>query len=201
MERLAIIMFTSSTRQNFSMEYQTERLILKILTPDYANEVSRFLSKNRTIFEPYEPFTSPNYYTAQHQYTLLSCELQLALQAKTIRYYVFLKETPQTIIGTVCLHDISGSYHSCCELGYKFDSEYQHMGYAKEAVAMVISIAFDALGLHRVSARVMPKNTASIRLLKRLFFEEEGLERECLYIQGKWENHLRFSLLNYSSNT
>ena len=194
-------MFTSSARQNFALEYQTERLILKILTPDYANDVCCFVSKNRSIFEPYEPFPLANYYTTQHQYTLLSCELQLALQTKTIRYYVFLKEQPQTIIGTVCLHNIAASYHSCCELGYKFDLEYQHKGYAKEAVAMVVSIAFDALGLHRIYARVMPKNTASIKLLKSLFFEEEGMERECLCIQGKWQDHLRFSLLNYSSNT
>lgn len=191
-------MFTSSTRQNFAMEYQTERLILKILTPDYAGEVCHFLSKNSAVFKPYEPLMSPNYYTFQHQYTLLSCELQLALQAKTIRYYVFLKEQPQTIIGTVCLHDIAASYHSSCEIGYKFDSEYWHKGYAREAVAMAVSVAFAALGLHRVYARVMPENTASVRLLKSLFFKEEGTERECLFIQGKWQDHLRFSLLNYS---
>ena len=65
---------------------------------------------------------------------------------------------------------------------------------------MAVSIAFAALGLHRMYARVMPENTASIRLLKSLLFEEEGLERECIKIQGKWQDHLRFSLLNQSSN-
>lgn len=194
-------MVSAHSHQRFAMEYQTERLILKILTPDYAEDVCRFVAKNRASFEPYEPFMPPNYYTASYQHTLLSCELQLALQAKTIRYYVFLKEQPQTIIGTVCLHDISSAHHSSCELGYKFDSEYRHRGYAKEAAAMAVSIAFAALGLHRVYARVMPENTASIRLLKGLFFEEEGIERECICIQGKWQDHLRFSLLNYSSST
>lgn len=190
-------MFSSSSHQNFAMEYQTERLILRILTPDYAEDVCCFLFKNRLYFEPYEPVPAANYYTPDYQHTLLQCELQLALQAKTIRYYVFLKERPQTIIGTVCLHDIAVSYHSSCEIGYKFDFEYWHKGYAREAVAMAASIAFAALGLHRVTARIMPENTASIKLLKSLFFEEEGLERECLKIQGKWADHLRFSLLNY----
>lgn len=200
MERLAIIMFTYSSHQRFAMEYETERLILKILTPDYAEDVCRFVSKNRCYFEPYEPIPAPNYYTTEHQQALLSCELKLALQTKNIRYYVFLKEQSQTIIGTVCLHNILTSFHSSCEIGYKFDSEYQHMGYAKEAAAMAVSIAFAALGLHRVYARVMPENIASIRLLKSLFFEEEGVERECICIQGKWQDHLRFSLLNYSSS-
>ena len=66
---------------------------------------------------------------------------------------------------------------------------------------MGVSIAFAALGLHRVLARVMPENTASIRLLKSLLFEEEGLERESIRIQNVWQDHLRFSLVNHSSNT
>ena len=190
-------MFSSASHQRFSMEYQTDRLILHILTPDYANDVCNFLYKNRKQFEKYEPTLSANYYTADQQNIILSCELKLALQTKSIRYYVFLKENPKQIIGTVCLHNITSAAYSSCELGYKFDSDYQHMGYAREASAMAVSIAFAALGLHRVYARVMPENTASIHLLKSLSFMEEGLERECIKIQGTWQDHLRFSLLNH----
>ncbi len=193
-------MFSSASHQQFAMEYQTERLILRVLTPDYAKDVCRFVSKNREPFEKYEPFLPANYYTPEHQQTILNAELKLALQTKNIRYYVFLKEKPDQIIGTVALHHIAASSYSSCEIGYKFDMDYQHKGYARESVAMAVSIAFAALHLHRVYARVMPGNTASIKLLKSLLFEEEGLERECIKIQGKWEDHLRFALLNQSSN-
>lgn len=182
------------------MEYQTERLILRVLTPDYAKDVCRFVTDNREQFEKYEPFLPANYYTPEHQQTILSAELKLALQSKNIRYYVFLKENPEQIIGTVALHHIATAAYSSCEIGYKFDAGHQHKGYAREAVAMAVSVAFAALRLHRVYARVMPENTASIKLLKSLLFEEEGLERECIKIQGKWQDHLRFSLLNQSSN-
>ena len=200
MERLANIMFSSGSHQSFSMEYETERLYLRVLTADYSNEVCRFLSKNHTQFEKYEPILPANYYTPEYQHTILNCELKLALQSKNIRYYVFLKENPTQIIGTVALHNISISTYSSCEIGYKFDFDHQHKGYAREAVAMAISIAFAALGLHRIYARVMPDNTASIKLLKDLLFEEEGFERECIKIQGKWQDHLRLSLINHSSN-
>jgi len=193
-------MFSSTSHQKFAMEYETERLILRILTPDYAKSVYRFLSKNRDEFEKYEPILPANYYTPEHQQTILNCELKLTLQTKNIRYYVFLKENPEQIIGTVALHNIAFAASSSCEIGYKFDSDYWHKGYATEAVAMAVSIAFAALGLHRVYARVMPENASSIKLLKNLFFEEEGLERECIKIQGKWQDHLRFSLLNQSSS-
>ena len=192
-------MFSSASYQAFLMEYETERLILKILTPDYAKDVYKFLDKNRELFEKYEPSLPNNYYTIDQQNIILNCELKLAFQSKSIRYYVFLKENPKQIIGTVCLHNISSSAYSSCEIGYKFDSDYHHKGYAREAVAMGVSIAFAALNLHRVYARVMPQNTASIKLLKTLLFEEEGLERECIKIKNKWEDHLRFSLINQDS--
>lgn len=193
-------MFSSSSHQRFAMEYETDRLILRVLTPDYAEDVCNFLYKNREQFEKYEPILPVNYYTPEHQQAILSAELKLALQTKNIRYYVFLKENPNQIIGTVALHHIATAAYSSCEIGYKFDADYQHMGYAREAVAMAASIAFAALGLHRVYARVMSDNTASIKLLKGLLFEEEGLERECIKIQNKWQDHLRFSLLNQDSN-
>lgn len=192
-------MFSCGSYQKFAMEYETERLILKILTADFSHEVCRFLSKNRTQFEKYEPTLPANYYTPEYQSTILSCELKLALQTKNIRYYVFLKEKPSQLIGTVALHNIVSASYSSCEIGYKFDLDHQHQGYAREAVAMAVSIAFAALGLHRIYARVMPENTASIKLLKDLLFQEEGLERECIKIQNRWQDHLRFSLIHHSS--
>lgn len=181
---------------SFAMEYETERLLLKVLSPDALREVMEFQWRNRELFEKYEPTLPENFYTAEHQQALLKCEFQLALKMETIRFYVFLKSDPSQIIGTVCLHDIRRFAYSYCEIGYKFDMAYQHMGYAREAVAMVLSVAFQTLGLHRVFARVMPENTPSIRLLESLHFTEEGVERECIQIQGVWQDHIRFALLN-----
>ena len=187
---------TQNSSSHFSMEYQTERLLLKVLTPDYAEDVCEFLSANGPIFEKYEPTLPANYYTAEHQSVILSCEMKLALRTSSIRYYVFEKTNPDKIIGTVCLHDIKQSAYSCCEIGYKFDQNYWHKGYATEAVTMGVSIAFAALGLHRVYARVLPDNTASIRLLERISFAQEGVERQCVLINGIWQDHLRFSIIN-----
>lgn len=180
---------------NFSMEYHTERLILRVLTPEYLCEVLAFQLRNRDIFEKYEPTLPDNFYTAEHQQAILKCEFNMALKMENIRYYVFLKDDPSTIIGTVCLHDIRRFSYSCCELGYRFDRNYHHKGYAKEAITRLISAAFDDLGLHRIFARVMPENEPSIRLLRSLHFLEEGLEHDCFQIQGVWRDHLRFAII------
>lgn len=179
-----------------NMVYQTERLLLKILTPDYLRQVLEFQIRNKEQFERYEPTRPDNFYTLSHQQAILKCEYKLAVKLATVRFYVFRNDKPDTIIGTVCLHDIMRMPYCYCEIGYKFDHDYQHQGYAREAVAKALEIAFFELDLHRVFARVMPENTPSIQLLTSLGFVEEGLERGCTQIQGKWRDHLRFGLLN-----
>lgn len=177
-------------------EYETSRLVLKILPPAYAMEVLRFQLRNQEQFERYEPRRPDNFYTLAHQQAVLKCEYKLASRLQTIRFYAFLKEQPRMVIGTVCLHDVLRQpYYSCCEIGYKFDHAYQHQGYAREAVAKVIELAFTTLQLHRIFARVVPDNDASIRLLLALHFREEGIEHACIRLQGEWTDHVRYALV------
>lgn len=179
-----------------NMIYETDRLILKILTPSAVREVLAFQSRNKELFERYEPTRCENFYTYAHQHAILKCEYNLAVKRSTIRFHVFRKEDPHTIIGTVCLHDVQRMPYYSCEIGYKFDHAFHHQGYAKEAVAKALTIAFFELELHRVFARVMPENEPSTRLLESLGFTREGIEHECTQIQGKWADHIRYALLS-----
>ncbi len=184
-----------------NMSYETSRLKLEVLTPAFTRPVLEFQLRNKELFERYEPTRPENFYTLNHQQSLLKCEWKLATKLSTIRFYVFRKEEPTRIIGTVCLHDILRGPYSCCEIGYKFDHAYHHQGYAREAVYKALDIAFFDLELHRVFARVVPENASSIRLLESLGFMQEGLEHGCTQIQGVWTDHLRYALLSpyYSS--
>ncbi len=176
------------------LQYETNRLILKVLGPDYASDVLRFYNKDKELFEKYEADRSPNFYTVAHQRNILHLEYGLTLKMQQVRFYVFLKEDPATIIGTVCLYNISNLY-SKAELGYKFSSEYHHQGYASEAVEKILDIAFTELNLHRICARVQEDNQPSIRLLVGLGFQKEGVCRDYLRIKGVWTDHLQYSLL------
>ena len=51
------------------------------------------------------------------------------------------------------------------------------------------------LGLHRIEAACCPENDASSRLLRRAGFQEEGLARAYLKINGVWRDHLLFGLV------
>lgn len=180
------------------LQYETNRLILKVLGPDYSADVLRFYNSDKELFERYETDRSPNFYTDGHQRNILHAEYGLFLKQTLTRFYVFLKEQPDIIIGTVCLYDISIPF-SRADLGYKFSSAYQHKGYASEAVEKLIDVAFTELDLHRLCARVQAENLPSIRLLEGLGFEREGICRGYMRMRGKWIDHLQYSLIAATS--
>lgn len=175
-------------------EYTTERLILKILTPEYAADVLAFQTQDKELFERYEADRCPNFYTLEYHKKTLEYEFRLALKGINVRFYVFHKDAPSTIIGTICLYEISSIYKRC-EIGYKFASRFHRNGYALESLLKATSVAFYELGLHRIGAHVQEDNIASIRLLEKIGFQKEGVCRHHLCIKGQWTDHLQFSLL------
>lgn len=54
--------------------------------------------------------------------------------------------------------------------------------------------AFDKLGLHRIEAACMPDNHASMNLLRKCGFAEEGYAKKYLRINGQWRDHVLFAL-------
>ena len=176
------------------LQYETNRLILRVIGPDYARDVLNFYQEDKELFERYEADRCPQFYTESYQRNVLHAEYALTLRLTQIRFYVFLKTDPNRIIGTVSLYDVSSAF-SRADIGYKFSSAYHHKGYASEAVEKLIDIAFMELSLHRICARVQEENTPSIRLLHGLGFEKEGICRDYLKLRGQWVDHLQYSLL------
>lgn len=177
------------------MTYETERLILRILHAEDADKVLQFYLDNKEIFEKYEPKRPANFYTTAYQRATLMCEYNLAVKLSLVRFYVFEKSQPDTIIGTVCFRNITRSIYQSCEVGYKLGEVYWHKGYAREALCMGIAVMFGEQKLHRIVANVMPDNAPSIRLLESLGFLPEGRAHAFAFIQGHWCDHLRFSLI------
>lgn len=177
------------------LKYETERLVLKVLKPDAAMKVLDFYQRDRELFEEYETDRVPDFYTIQHQHKILKFEYNMAIKGQTIRFYAFLKENPDYIIGTVCLHNITSSFYQSCEIGYKFSSIFHHQGYASEAIKCVMSVAFYDLNLHRITAVVEKNNRPSCRLLEKIGFTNEGILRDYIYLHGKWKDHYLYSFL------
>ena len=79
-------------------------------------------------------------------------------------------------------------------LGYWVDGRYAGLGICPTAVALAVDHCFGPVGLHRVEANVRPDNPASLRVVRKLGFREEGVRLRFLAIDGEYRDHLCFAL-------
>ncbi len=74
-------------------------------------------------------------------------------------------------------------------VGYWVATDVAGRGVATGAVALAVDHAFAMAGLHRVEATVRPENAASLRVLHKLRFRDEGLLVRYLEVAGGWRDH------------
>jgi ribosomal-protein-alanine N-acetyltransferase len=80
-------------------------------------------------------------------------------------------------------------------VGYWIDNRFAGRGVTPVALALVADHAFASAGLHRIEANVRPENVASLAVVEKVGFTNEGRRRRYLAIDGAWRDHLSFSLL------
>ncbi|MGD2182945.1 GNAT family N-acetyltransferase [Lusitaniella coriacea] len=102
--------------------------------------------------------------------------------------------TNQKIVGVANLSQIFYRAFQNAYLGYYVDVEFAEQGLMREGIRLALDYTFSTLNLHRVEANIQPKNTASINLVKRLGFTQEGFSRRYLKINGEWRDHERWAL-------
>jgi ribosomal-protein-alanine N-acetyltransferase len=99
------------------------------------------------------------------------------------------------LLGAITASNVRRGVAQMCSVGYWIGQPFAQQGYMGEALAAVLGYAFGNLGLHRVEAACLPSNIASISLLRRSGFGQEGLAVKYLQIAGKWQDHLLFARL------
>jgi RimJ/RimL family protein N-acetyltransferase len=82
------------------------------------------------------------------------------------------------------------------EIGWCLDPDLQGQGYATEAVVELIRIAFEDLGLRRVTALCFAGNEPSWRLMERIGMRREAhFRRDSLHRSGAWLDTFAYALL------
>lgn len=84
---------------------------------------------------------------------------------------------------------------SRAELGYELARAEWGKGLMTEALRAIVRFGFDVMDLHSAEASVDPRNVASIRVLEKIGFRQEGLLRENLRINDAFVDTAILSLL------
>lgn len=173
-------------------KYETKRLLLRICEKAHAPIITEFYRRNYEEFAKYEPLNTSAKTVPYHKASL-KYESQLFLNGTFVRFYIFEKSNPMTVIGTISYRDITHGVYDSCLVGYKMDYAYRRRGYAKEALLCGNQIMLNELGLQRIEATVLPDNIASQNLLSGIGFQREGLLRKKILLQGERKDHYLYA--------
>lgn len=104
-----------------------------------------------------------------------------------------LRSVP-AIAGQLTVSTIVWGSARMATLGYWVDEARAGRGIAPTAVALATDHCFQSLGLHRMEINIRPENAASLRVVEKLGFRDEGLRKRYLHIAGQWTDHRSFAL-------
>lgn len=170
-------------------ELETSRLLLKKVKYIDERNLYKLLSNPEVAkFDYFYPIDSLK------EARRFICRYNEELKAEEeITWGIFLKETNK-LIGTCSIGNFEDNSRRA-EIGYAIMMEYWRNGYGTEAVNAIINFGFEKMNLNRIEALVTPGNDASMNILKKLNFTQEGILRERDLIKGQFQDGIMMSLL------
>jgi RimJ/RimL family protein N-acetyltransferase len=149
----------------------TGRLLLRPMTEGDVDDVLAYQSREDvTAYLPYRARTREQVATAVADYV---AHTRLEADGDWIQPAI---EVGGRVVGQLFLR-LESLEHRGAEIGWVLHPDASGRGYATEGAAALLGLAFGQLGLHRVHARLDPRNRASIGVCRRLGMREEGLHR------------------------
>lgn len=178
-------------------ELHTPRLLLQGGHEGLAEALCDFHQRNRAHLQAWDPPTPPDFYTVARQAERIQLAIANFVDGSGLRYWLSPQDDVGRVIGSVHISQVSrGAFHSAM-LGYSLDAALQGQGLMNEALSAVIAEVFSPrFNLHRLQAAYQPTNVRSAAVLERLGFEQEGLARDYLFINGAWRDHCITALRN-----
>jgi ribosomal-protein-alanine N-acetyltransferase len=169
---------------------KTERLVLRQLALDDAEAVYAM----RSDYEVTRLNIGSAYTSLEQARTLIESILDNYQRENELRWGITLKNGDNTIIG-MCGYNYWARQDFRGSIGYDLARAYWGQGIMTESARAVIRFGFEHMGLNRIEADASVENEASIRILQKLGFQHEGIEREQYFEGGEFHDLVLFSLL------
>lgn len=160
---------------------------------DYA-EWAALREESRGFLQPWEPQWAPDELSrSAYRQRLRRYRIEFD-QGTSISFFLFEKERGR-LAGGISIGSIRLGVARSAHIGYWMGERYAGQGLMLDALHLVIPFAFNRLNLHRLEAACIPGNRRSVRLLEKAGFQQEGLLRSYLRINGVWQDHFLYALI------
>lgn len=175
--------------------YTTDRLNLKTAKEVSIEVVLDYYRENRSFLKPFEPIRDQAFFTYRQQSIDLYNDVFHLEHGTALKLFITMADSSK-VIGILNFSQIILGPFKSCYVGYSLLEDKQGHGYLTEALKKGIEIMFGDYALHRIEGNVLPDNQKSINVLQNLGFVYEGTARHYLCINGKWQDHCHYTLLN-----
>lgn len=180
--------YLNSSRNNI-VEIVGENVLIRNFTPDDAQELLEYYLRNKDHLKEFEPVRDNSFYTYETQKEILLESYRQLMNGVGSDLGIYIDGK---LIGKAKISNIVYGVFKSGILGYSIDKEYEGKGFMKESIRLVLEYAKEYLDLHRIEASVLTTNNRSKGVLLSCGFEEVGVNKKYLFINGKWSDHITF---------
>lgn len=184
----SIVVTARAERSVREVVTETERLYLRKLDSGDEERLYEIMGKERVMYAWEHGFSRED--------VREWVERQMGRYERDgMAYWGVIEKDSGRLVGQAGLLRSEVNGEMVVEIGYIFDDEYWHRGFAYEAVQGCMRYAFEVLGIDAVYATIRPMNKASVRLAERLGMRVCG---ECVKVyrgkEMKHETYLKFKV-------
>jgi ribosomal-protein-alanine N-acetyltransferase len=170
-------------------QLETRRLVLREVKPSEAKDLFRFMSDEDTVKQN---LTHPHTKIAETDKLIKTLTKQYN-KKRELRWGV-------TIRGSNTLIGLTGFYNMLpkdfqTEVGCLLDKQHWSGGIMTEALAAILAFGFEKMAFNRITAFILPDNIGAIKMVKKVGFREEGLLKECKFLNDRFYDLGIYSLL------
>ncbi|MBY0462785.1 MAG: GNAT family N-acetyltransferase [Alphaproteobacteria bacterium] len=164
-----------------------EEYSLAALQPEYAKDFFDLIDSNRVHLRKWLPWID-SLTTQLHALQFILDSIEENLSQKSLRLGLFHRTK---IIGTISLLFIDYE-NQTCKIGYWIAESYQGNGIVTKACKVMLSIAFQYLGLKLVAIECGVENSRSRAIPERLGLKADKIIKNNELINGHYIDHMEY---------
>lgn len=167
----------------------TERLIMRKMLVSDAQDMFDYASRINTtrylLWSPHETVKFSKRYLAF---------LQGQYRNENFYDFALVDKSSGKMIGT-CGFTRFDLENNAAEVGYVLNPDFWGHGLAPEALRRLMRFGFSELALHRLTAKIMDGNHASMRVAEKCGMRHEAVHRNAMLIKGCYHTIHEYAIL------
>lgn len=165
------------------LQIETERLLIRPTTMNDVDYIHHMLSDEETMK-----------FFVEGTYSREKVKEFINRNQKETHHFTVLLKSSKRIVGKISYNP--WFMKKTKEIGWIFFKTSTNNGYCTEAAKAITKYAFETEKIHRLIATCDPRNSASIKVCKKLGMVQEGHFKKCIYYKDDiWWDELFYSIL------